>query len=156
MGRVRRVSGGLFSHIHKGMAMTFEELTVKIQELSDKGFYEAVIRATERARTDTRLFIARTHPKTAFGGKKLTQGMFIRGKYTIGVNAIDTTIYANYFARWYNTGAFGRAIRASGKRKGMKGTKYLARGDYFGNNKKAIEDFYASCVDRYLEQEIKI
>lgn len=136
--------------------MTFDELTLKIQELSEKGFYEAVIRATERARADTRLFIARTHPKTAFGGKKLTQGMFIRGKYTIGVNAIDIRIYANYFARWYNTGAFGRAIRASGKRKGTKGAKYPARGDYFGNNKKAIEDFYASCVDRYLAEEIKI
>lgn len=136
--------------------MTLDELAVKLQGLSDKGFYEAVIRATERARKDTRLFIARTHPKTAFGGKKLTSGMFIRGKYTIGVSTIDTTIYANYFARWYNTGAFGRAIRANGKRKGMKGTKYPPRGDYFGNNKKAIEDFYASCVDKYLEQEIKI
>ena len=136
--------------------MTLDELGVKIQDLSDKGFFEAVIRATESAREDTRLFIARTHPKTAFGGKKLTQDMFIRGRYTVGVKAIDHNIYANYFARWYNTGAFGRAIRASGKRKGMKGTTYPARGDYFGNNKKAIEDYYAGCVDRYLEQEIKI
>lgn len=135
--------------------MTFDEINERLNELSEKGFTELVNHATKRARLDAKFFIARTHPKTAFGGQQMGTNQFIRGKYKIRVGDTLTNIYANYFARWYNTGAFGRAIRANGKRKGMRGTKYPPRGNYFANNKKAIEDYYATCIDKYLDEGLK-
>lgn len=38
----------------------------------------------------------------------------------------------------------------------MKATKYPARGDYFGRNKAAVETYFASQVDAYLETHIKL
>lgn len=131
--------------------MTLEELGKRMNAYAEKGLLNEVIQATREAGVKTRLFIARTHPRTAFDGKALTPGMFVRGSFTIGEDETVQTIYANYFARWYNTGAYGRVIRY-GKRKGQKGPSYGPRGHYFESNKAAIEEYYAACIDTYLNQ----
>ena len=133
--------------------MTLDELQKKVEEYAAHGFYQDIVDAATAARQSTRLYIARTHPQTAFGGKKLSEGMFIRGRFEIGASVIDTRIYANYFARWYNTGAKGRII-LYGKRKGKKGPTYEARGSYFESNKDAIEEYYANEIMKYLEKHV--
>lgn len=59
--------------------MTLDELKDEVQEYTDRGFHQDVVNASYEARKAVRLFIAHTHPRTAFGGKALTDGMFIRG-----------------------------------------------------------------------------
>lgn len=135
--------------------MTLDELQQKIQEYTNKGFHQDVVNAAYEARKATRLFIARTHPRTAFSGRTLSEDMFIRGRFDIQESVIDARIYANYFARWYNTGAYGRIIRY-GKRKGQKGTSYPARGNYFESNRAAIEEFYASSINNYLTGHVQL
>lgn len=133
--------------------MTLDELKDEVQEYADRGFHQDVVNASYEARKAVRLFIARTHPRTAFGGKTLTDGMFIRGRFEIQASVIGVRVYANYFARWYNTGAFGRVI-LYGKRKGQKGPTYPARGNYFESNRTAIEEYYAAEVDKYLKDKV--
>lgn len=78
------------------------------------------------------------------------------GKYDVHADRIVTNVYANYFSRWYNTGAFGRIIRGSGPRAGQRGPTYPARGDYFDSNRAAIEEFYAQRLEEYLQKHIKL
>lgn len=109
----------------------------------------------------TRAFIARTHPQIAFGGKKMGDEQFkiFKKEFEIvGPGHVNTMVYANYFARWYNTGAFGGPInvKKSDPRRGNKGTKYPPRGKYFEQNKNAIEQYFAGKVEEYLEKNIKL
>ncbi len=134
--------------------MTLDELQKKVEAYAAHGFYQDVVDAATMARQSTRLYIARTHPQTAFGGRKLSGDMFIRGHFGIQASVIDARIYANYFARWYNTGAKGRII-LYGKRKGQRGPVYEARGSYFESNKAAIEDYYANEIIKYLEKHVE-
>lgn len=121
-----------------------------------RGYQQDVYAACREAQKATRDYIARTHPSTAFGGKKLAGGQIIIGKYDIEADRTVANIYANYFSRWYNTGAFGRIIRKSGPRYGMRGPEYPARGDYFERNRAAIVDYFNAQVERYLERHVKL
>ena len=136
--------------------MTLDELNRKIEDYVSHGYYKDVAAAAREAQRATRDFIARTHPQTAFGGKKLGGGQIVMGKYDVHADRIDANVYANYFSRWYNTGAFGRTIRKRGPRFGQTGPKYPPRGNYFESNKVAIEDFYAKRLEEYLEKNIKL
>lgn len=141
--------------------MTLEELQKKIEDYTRRGFIADVAAACKHAKYATTDYIKRTHPKIAFSGKNLITAPdgtseIIPSHYAVEVDNITATIYANYFARWYNTGAHGGYIRGRGPRQGMKATKYPARGDYFGRNKAAIETYFASQVDAYLETHIKL
>ena len=142
--------------------MELEELQAQIEEYSEKGFMADVRAACEDARLKTKHYIMRTHPSVAFGGKNLIHDdvnnadEIIRGKFVVeGSGVISANIYANYFARWYNTGAFGRVIK-SGPYKGRHGPHYAPRGAYFSSNKQAIEEYYAQCVLDYLKEHIKL
>lgn len=130
-----------------------EKIKEKIQKLIDGGFAAEVNAACKYAQNETRAFIARTHPHTAFGGKTLDDKQFVAGFFDIAAEKVKTSIYATYFARWYNTGAFGRVIRY-GSYRGRKATKYPPRGNYFESNAKAIEEYYLRCVDRYLQRSL--
>ena len=137
--------------------MTLAELQSKIQEYIDRGYYQDVAAAARDAHRATRYFIYQTHPSTAFGGKNITAGKKIQlGAYDVHADKIVTNIYANYFARWYNTGAFGRPIRGRGPRAGEKGPTYPSRGAYFESNKAAIENYFAQRLEEYLEKHISL
>lgn len=136
--------------------MTLAELQKQVQEYIDRGYYQDVAAAAREAQRATRDFIARTHPQTAFGGKQLGGNQIVMGKYDVHADRIVTNVYANYFSRWYNTGAFGRIIRGSGPRAGQRGPTYPARGDYFDSNRAAIEEFYAQRLEEYLQKHIKL
>ncbi len=136
--------------------MTLEELAKSIKEYTDKGFYRDVAAAAREAQLQTRDFIARTHPQRAFGGKSLGGRQIVVGKYQVTAGTINTNLYANYFSRWYNTGAFGRIIRGRGPRRGQRGPTYPSRGAYFDNNKAAIEEYFAQQLEISLKKRIKI
>lgn len=136
--------------------MTLAELQKQVQEYIDHGYYQDVAAAAREAQRATRDYIARTHPQTAFGGKQLGGKQIVMGKYDVHADRIVTNVYANYFSRWYNTGAFGRIIRGSGPRAGQRGPTYPARGDYFDSNRAAIEEFYAQRLEEYLQKHIKL
>ena len=137
--------------------MTLEELNAKIQDYIDHGYYKDVAVAVRDAQRATRYFIYRTHPTTAFGGKNIVSGnKILLGSYDVHADMILANIYANYFARWYNTGAFGRIIRGRGPRRGQRGPTYSARGDYFGSNKAAIEDYFRQQLEEYMQKHIKL
>ena len=114
--------------------MTLEELNRKIQDYIDHGYYQDVAAAAREAQRATRDYIARTHPKTAFGGKSLGGNQIRMGKYDVHADSILTNVYANYFSRWYNTGTFGR----------------------IGSNKAAIEDYFRQQLEDYLQKHIKL
>ena len=139
--------------------MTLEELAEKLKEYSERGFYSDIVEAHRFAMNATRNFIARTHPQVAFGGKKLGDNLFKIYKKEfeiVGDGNIKSMIYADYFARWYNTGAQGRIIRGRGARRGERGPSYPPRGDYFGSNKAAIEDFFAKQLEEYLKKHVSL
>ena len=136
--------------------MTLAELQKQVQEYIDRGYYQDVAAAAREAQRATRDFIARTHPQTAFGGKQLGGNQIIIGKYDVHADSIVTNVYANYFSRWYNTGAFGRIIRGSGPRAGQRGPTYPSRGSYFESNRAAIEDFFAKSLEEYLQKHISL
>ena len=136
--------------------MTLDELQKKIQNYIDRGFYQDVATAAREAQRATRHFIARTHPRTAFEGKTLGGNQIIIGKYDVHADRILTNIYANYFSRWYNTGAFGRNIRGNGPRKGERGPSYPARGNYFESNRAAIEEYFREQLVEYLQKHISL
>jgi len=138
------------------MNMTLEQLNRKIEDYIAHGYYKDVAAAAREAQRATRLFIARTHPQTAFAGKSLGGNQIIIGKYDVHADSILANVYANYFSRWYNTGAFGRMIRKRGPRFGQRGPTYPARGNYFESNKAAIEDYFAKQLERYLKKRISI
>ena len=133
-----------------------EQLNRKIEDYIAHGYYKDVAAAAREAQRATRDFIARTHPQTAFSGKSLGGSQIIIGKYDVQADSILTNEYANYFSRWYNTGAFGRMIRKRGPRFGMRGPIYPARGNYFESNKAAIEDYFAKQLEEYLKKHIRI
>ena len=136
--------------------MTLEELQKQVKEYIDKGYYQDVAAAARDAQLATRHYIARTHPQSAFAGRALGGKQIIVGKYEIQSSVINANVYANYFSRWYNTGAFGRLIRGRGPRSGQRGPSYPARGSYFESNRQAIEDFYAAELDKALQKRIKL
>ena len=136
--------------------MTLTELQQKIQEYIDHGFYKDVAEAARQAQIATRDFIARTHPQKAFDDKKLGGNQIRIGKYDVHADRIVTNVYANYFSRWYNTGAFGRIIRGRGPRRGQRGPTYPPRGAYFDSNKSAIEEYFAQQLEEYLQKHIKL
>ena len=136
--------------------MTLEQLHKKIEDYIARGYYKDVAAAAREAQRATRDFIARTHPQTAFGGKKLGGNQVIIGKYDVHAENIQANVYANYFSRWYNTGAFGRIIRKRGPRFGQRGPTYPPRGNYFESNKAAIEDYYAKQLEIYMKKHISL
>ena len=136
--------------------MTIEQLNQRINDYISHGYYKDVAAAAREAQRATRDFIVRTHPQTAFGGKQMAGNQIIVGKYDVHADVILANVYANYFSRWYNTGAFGRIIRKRGPRFGQRGPTYPPRGNYFESNRAAIEDFYARQLDEYLQKNIKL
>lgn len=141
---------------------TLEELRKQINAYSRGGFVADVVKASRQAREATRVYIMRTHPSTAFGGMDILhdenhKGTILKGLYEVtSAGVIDMNLYANYFARWYNTGAYGRTIRGDGPRKGERGPKYPSRGNYFTQNAKAIEEYYMNYMLDYLRKNIKL
>lgn len=135
---------------------TLQDLQRKIEDYIQNGYYRDVAKAVREAQLATRIYIARTHPSTAFGGKHLGGKQIVIGKYSVDASRIVTNIYASYFSRWYSTGALGRTIRKYGPRLGMKGPKYPSRGNYFESNKAAIEDYFVTQLERYLERNISL
>ena len=138
------------------MAITVAELRQKLDDYIAHGYYRDVAAAARDAQRATRYYIARTHPQVAFGGKRLGASQIIIGKFDIHADKIESNVYANYFSRWYNTGTFGRAIRGSGPRRGETGPTYPARGDYFGSNKAAIEEYFRQRLVEYLQKHINL
>jgi len=136
--------------------MTLDELQKQIKEYTAKGFYQDVAAASRDAQLATRGYIARTHPQSAFEGRTLGGKQIIVGKYEVTASVINANVYANYFSRWYNTGAFGRLIRGRGPRRGQRGPSYPPRGSYFESNRQAIEDYYAAELDKALQKRIKL
>jgi len=136
--------------------MTIEQLNRKIEDYISHGYYKDVAAAAREAQRATRNFIARTHPQKAFGDKQLGGNQIVMGKYDVHAETIQANVYANYFSRWYNTGAFGRVIRKRGPRFGQRGPTYPPRGNYFESNKAAIENYYAKCLEEYLDKHISI
>jgi hypothetical protein len=66
-----------------GAVLTLRDLSEKVQEYMRRGYQQDVYAACREAQKATRDFIARTHPSTAFGGKKLAGSQIIIGKYDI-------------------------------------------------------------------------
>ncbi len=144
--------------------LTLEQLQKRIQDYIDHG-HKAVVEAGVRyAQTMTRNYISRTHPSTGFGGQSLikdtsnskTSNQIIKGKYhRVDAESIEAVVYANYLARWYNTGAKQHVI-TYGPHKGWLSTYYAARGAYFSQNASAIENYFASQLEQYMDRHIKI
>ena len=135
--------------------MTIEELRKKIKDYIDHGYYKDVAAAARDAQRATRYYVYMTHPKTAFGGKRFGGNQFRIGRFDVHADRIESVVYANYFARWYNTGAYGRMIRKRGPRFGQTGPTYPPRGNYFESNKAAIDQYYARHLEEYLAKHIR-
>ncbi|EPD71891.1 MULTISPECIES: hypothetical protein [Acidaminococcus] len=135
--------------------MELIDLQKKVQDYVNSGFAHDVVQAARQAQEATRLFIKRTHPATGFDGQNLTN-MIVKGAFKVeGTGKVVANVYANYFARWYNTGALGRII-LRGPRKGQKGPTYAARGAYFDQNADAIRQYYMDYLIDYLERRIDL
>lgn len=138
---------------------TFDALIDRLNEYAKRGYYLDCVAAIRFATSATREFIARTHPHVAFAGKILGDKQYIISKkynaYVTG-DRVTSVIYANYFARWYNTGAYGRLIRKRGPRFGQHGPSYPPRGSYFESNKTAIEDYFSKQVEIYLSEHMSL
>ena len=136
--------------------MTIDELQREVQQYVDSGYSKDVASAAAAAQVATKYYIQRTHPSTAFGGKKIN-GYIIKGSYKIeNKGVIKANIYANYFARWYSTGAIGRAIRGRGPLQGQTGPTYPARGAYFNANFEAIQQYFMDYIVNYLKEHISL
>lgn len=135
---------------------TIAELQAKVQKYTDAGFTADVVKAAREAQNATCDYIRRTHPQTGFGGMEISK-YIQKGKFTVeNVGVVNATVYANYFARWYNTGAYGRAIRKRGPRQGMKGPEYAPHGNYFEKNAQAIEQYFTDYLLNYLKEHIDL
>lgn len=132
--------------------LIMDKLAQKIKLYSESGFYNAVNDACRKARIDTRAFIARTHPHSGFDGKIRADKGFRLGKYDFQAKKIDLTIYVNYFARWWNTGFFHPVIRTKPLKIRHKIVQPL--GNYFESNKAAIEDYYNSRLEYYMQEAL--
>lgn len=143
--------------------MELKELQERIQKYQREGFGKQVASAVKRARGQTREYIERTHPQTAFGGKSLiidnfnnrTNHQTVLGHFEAHTGIIWGTLFANYFQRWYSTGAKQHNIMY-GRYKGRKSTYYDARGSYYTTNKSAIEQNFADNLNKALDEFIKI
>nr|DAX60320.1 MAG TPA: hypothetical protein [Caudoviricetes sp.] len=135
--------------------MNLDELQAEIRDFSDHGLQELVREGAYKAQLKARDFVLRTHPATAFGGKNILYDnghKEIRcGSFKAEAGGMTTSIYANYFARWFNTGAHGNIIRVKGKRFGQRGPRYPARGSYFEANAQAIQKFYSEELVKYVK-----
>lgn len=135
--------------------MTLDELQAEINDFATHGMDSLVREGAYKAQLATRDYIRRTYPATAFGGKSLIAingHPEIRcGSFKAEASGMMANIYANYFARWYNTGAKGNIIRGRGKRRGQRGTKYPARGSYFESNADAISNYYLTKVVEHVK-----
>ncbi len=142
---------------------TLEELQKELEYYKNHGFRDQANAAIRYAQIKTRGFIERTHPSTGFGGQSLitdehnskTHNQIIKGKFDIDAKRALANIYANYLARWYNTGATQHMI-LRGERKGQMSTYYAPRGDYFNSNAAAIEKYFASQIEDFIGRNIKI
>ena len=143
---------------------TLEDLQKQIDDYIEKGFKATVEAGVRHAQAQTRAYIARTHPQSGFGGRSLitderpggkTTNQIIKGRFNIHAMNIEAVIYANYFARWYSTGATQHII-THGPYKGRLSTYYPPRGRYFEQNKQAIENYFCSQLEEYLEKHIKL
>ena len=146
---------------------TLEELAKDINEYIDKGYKKTVEAGVRYAQVMTRGYIARTHASTGFGGQNLitdertgaakgkTVNQIIKGRFSIGASTIESVVYANYLARWYNTGATQHTIMY-GPYKGRLSTYYPPRGKYFESNRAAIEDYFCGQLEMYMATHIKI
>lgn len=135
---------------------TIEDLQKQIEEYANHGFAGDVAKGARQAQIATQDYIRRTHPSQAFDGRDLRK-MIIKGAYKVeNAGVIKANIYANYFARWYNTGANRKIIRGRGPRQGQHGPKYPPRGAYFETNAKAIEYFFADYLVNYLKQHVSL
>lgn len=142
---------------------TLEELQKEIEYYKNNGFRDQANAAIRYAQIKTRAYIARTHPSVGFGGQSLitderngkTSNQIIKGKFAIEADKTTAVIYANYLARWYNTGATQHMI-LYGERKGWLSTHYAPRGNYFVSNKAAIEKYFAGQLEEFLNRNIKI
>ena len=152
--------------LHKKMR-TLEELAKDINEYIDKGYKKTVEAGVRYAQIMTRAYVARTHASTGFGGQNLitdertgsakgrTVNQIIKGRFNINARAIESVIYANYLARWYNTGATQHTIMY-GPYKGRLSTYYPPRGQYFESNRAAIEGYFCGQLEMYISTHIKI
>ena len=149
------------------MGTTFLELKVlndKLQQYKDKGFGQQIEWAVKRARGETREFIERTHPQTGFGGKSLiydeyngkTHHQTVLGSFHVYSTMITANIYANYFQRWYNTGATPHKVRSGAWKGRMSTYSYPPKTTYYRDNAKAIEQYFAERLDEALKFFIKI
>lgn len=127
----------------------------KVQAYVDNGFAKDVVQAARQAQEATRLFIRRTHPGTGFDGRNLTK-FIVKGAFKVeGTGKVAANVYANSFARWYNTGAGGNII-LRGPRQGQKGPTYAPRGTYFEQNAEAIKQYYMDYLIEYLKRRIDL
>lgn len=135
--------------------MELVDLQKKIQDYVNSGFAHDVVQAARQAQEATRLFIRRTHPGTGFDGRNLTK-FIVKGAFKVeGTGKVAANVYANSFARWYNTGAGGNII-LRGPRQGQKGPTYAPRGTYFDQNADAIRQYYMDYLIDYLERRIDL
>jgi len=143
--------------------MEYEELTAHIEQYVKAGYRQDCEKAARHAQCVTRQFVEKLHPTTAFGGRNILQDNYngrshnqiVKGTYKAEAGQVLTRIYANYFCRWYNTGAYGLPIR-SGKYKGRKGPVYAPREKVFDNNVTSIENNFAQAAEGYLAKHIKL
>lgn len=125
-----------------------DKLQKQIKEYADRGLYEDVYKAARQAQIATRAFIERLHPRTAFGGKSLyydeyngkTHNQFIKGSFKTLSDTVNASLYANYFARFYNTGIYGRP----------------PRGAVIQSNARAIEQYYQDTMLKYLRENLHL
>lgn len=143
--------------------LSLEVLNEKVNKFYYGQYRQQVLRAVARARGETREFIERTHPQTAFGGKSLltdeyngrTNHQTILGSFSVSSQVIAGNIYSNYFQRWFNTGARQHTIKY-GRYKGRQSTYYGPRGNYYEQNRSAIEKYFADALNRALDDIIKL
>lgn len=146
---------------------TLAGLQKQIDEYIAKGYKTTVEAGVRYAQIMTRAYIARTHASTGFGGRNLiidesqsasrgkTVNQIIKGRFDIHALTVDSVIYANYFARWYNTGATQHMIMY-GPYQGRMSTHYPARGNYFSQNAAAIENYFCGQLEMYMATHIKL
>lgn len=130
------------------------QLKAEIDYYRDKGYGQQCEWAARYAQRATREYIERMHPATGFGGRDIlhaqintgTDNLIQKGAFKITGTAVDASIYANYWARWYNTGVYLRDSR-----------RYQPpRGTIFASNVQAIESFFVEKLQEYLQKIIKI
>lgn len=143
--------------------LDLKTLNEKVNEFYYSRYRQQVLQAIKRARGETREFIERTHPQTAFGGKSLltdnynkqTHHQAILGSFAVDSRVVAGNIYSNYFQRWFNTGARQHEIK-SGSYKGRQSTYYAPRGNYYEQNRSAIEQYFTDALNRALDDIIKL